>query len=53
MEFKTLVGYPDALRLQEHLGIKELGEETDQNTKVYFKIVEERGYRFVKVSMEL
>ena len=53
MEFKTLVGAFDALNLGRHLGIGELGQETDRNTKVVFKHVEKDGYHFIEISMEI
>lgn len=53
LNFRTLVGYPGALSLGEHLGIEKLGYETDKNTKVTFKHIEEGGYRFIEITMEI
>lgn len=53
MEFKAKIGGPEAMKIAERLGLEEVGDETDINTKVWFKHTQEGIYHYVEIGMEI
>lgn len=53
MEFKDRIGGLDAARIAKHLGLDEVGQETDVATKIHFKHTQEGIYHYIEYSMEI
>lgn len=53
MEFKTRIGGPEAMKIAKRLGLGNVGDETDINTMVWFKHIQEGIYHYVEIGMEI